>query len=155
MDASCGLCGGEPNCQFFYDRVEHCNGVVDTTDRRRNTPIKGPLCMIRANDLGFAVGSALWIASTNFVDAKPCYSVGLAGINLGYCKNSEIVIGILLAVAAKNPYADIPPEYHLTNMSNMIDSIRKIAIVTRQIPNHPYIVFDPKKTSSSKEDKEE
>lgn len=151
MDASCGLCSGEPNCSFFYERVEHYNGVVDTTDRRRETPIKGPLCMVRAHDLGYAIGSAMWLASNLFVDAKPCYSVGLAGRNLGYCKNSELVVGIMLAVASKNPYADIPPQYQLTNMSNLIDSLRKIAIVTRQIPNHPYMVFDPEKSKDKEE----
>ena len=152
IDAACGLCGGEPDCSFFYDRVKHFNGVVDTTDRRRETPIKGPLCMMRAHDLGYAVGSALWLASNLFVDAKPSYAVGLAGRNLGYCKNSEVVVGIMLAVAAKNPFADIPPEYHLTNMGNLIDSLRKIAIITRQIPNHPYMSFDPTKEKKNKEE---
>jgi uncharacterized ferredoxin-like protein len=38
--------------------------------------------MMRTHDMGYAIGSALWIAATHFVDAKPCYSVGLAGRNL-------------------------------------------------------------------------
>jgi hypothetical protein len=41
-------------------------------------------------------------------------------------------------------------------MTNLVDSLRKISIITRQIPNHPYMVFDPKKgtgdESESKED---
>jgi uncharacterized ferredoxin-like protein len=155
MDAGCGLCGGEPDCSFFYERVSHLNGVVDPTDRKRSTAINGPLCMLRAHDLGYAVGSALWIASTHFVDAKPCYSVGLAGRNLDFCMNSEVVVGILIAVAAKNPYADIPPEYHLTNMTNMVDGLRKIAVITRQVPNHPYMVFDPARKSADQDEKEE
>lgn len=155
MDAGCGLCGGEPDCSFFYDRVPHFNGVVDHTDRERKTSVQGPLCMLRAHDLGYAVGSALWIASDHFVDAKPCYSVGLAGRNLEFCQNSEVVVGILIAAAAKNPYADIPPEYHLTNMTNMVDGLRRIAAITRQVPNHPYMVFDPTKKASPQGDKEE
>jgi len=155
MDAGCGLCGGEPDCSFFYERVSHLNGVVDPTDRKRSTAINGPLCMLRAHDLGYAVGSAMWIASTHFVDAKPCYSVGLAGRNLDFCMNSEVVVGILIAVAAKNPYADIPPEYHLTNMTNMVDGLRKIAVITRQVPNHPYMVFDPARKSGDQDEKEE
>lgn len=143
MDAGCGLCGGEPDCSFFYERVSHFNGVVDHTDRKRSKPINGPLCMMRAHDLGYALGSALWIASTHFVDSKPCYSVGLAGRNLDFCMNSEVVVGILTGVAAKNPYADIPNEYHLTNMTQAVDALRKIAIITRQGANHPYMVFDP------------
>jgi uncharacterized ferredoxin-like protein len=155
MDGGCGLCGGEPDCSFFYERVTHLNGVVDHTDRKRTTTINGPLCMLRAHDLGYAVGSALWIASTHFVDAKPCYSVGLAGRNLDFCLNSEVVVGILLGVAAKNPFADIPNDYHLTNMTQLVDALRKIATLTRQGANHPYMVFDPASKSGDQNKKEE
>lgn len=156
MDVGCGLCGGEPDCSFFYERVSHFNGLVDTTDRRRETSIKGPLCVLRAHDLGFATGSALWAAAKHFVDAKPCYSVGLAGRNIGICPSSEVVIGILLAVASKNPYADIPPNYHLTHMAKQVDGVRRITTITRQIPNHPYHTFDPsRKAKQGTENKEE
>jgi uncharacterized ferredoxin-like protein len=157
MDVGCGLCGGEPDCSFFYERTSHFRGIVDITDRRKETNIRGPLCVLRAHDLGFAMGSALWLAADNFVDAKPCYSTGLAGHNLGICDNSEVVAAILLAVAAKNPYADIPPNYHLTNMTKQVDAVRKISTITRQIPNHPYHTFDPapKKTSGKDTAKKE
>jgi hypothetical protein len=107
--------------------------------------------VVRAHDLGYALGSALWVAADCFVDSKSCYSVGLAGRNLGFCMNSEIVVGILLGVASKNPYADIPPNYHLTNMSKQVDAVRKITTITRQIPNHPYHTFDPSKKAGSKD----
>jgi uncharacterized ferredoxin-like protein len=149
MDVGCGLCGGEPDCSFVYDRVKHFNGLIDSTDRRRETAIRGPLCVIRAHDLGFAIGSALWVAANCFVDAKPCYSTGLAGHNLNFCMNSELVVAILLATASKNPYADIPPNYHLTNMAKQVDAVRKITTITRQIPNHPYHTYDPAKKSES------
>lgn len=156
MDVGCGLCGGEPNCSFVYERLNHFNGLIDATDRRRETAIRGPVCVIRAHDLGYAVGSALWVAGNHFIDAKSCYSVGLAGRNLDFCMNSEIVIGILLAVASKNPYADTPPNYHLTNLAKQVDAVRKITTITRQIPNHPYHTFDPaKKKSAEKTGKEE
>jgi len=147
MDAGCGLCGGEPDCSFFYERTPNFNGIVDITDRSCETNIKGPLCVLRTHDLGYALGSALWLAANNFVDAKPCYSTGLAGQKLGYCNHSGLVVAVLLAVASKNPYADIPPNYHLTNMSKQMDALRKIATITRQIPNHPYHTFDPAKKS--------
>ncbi|MFZ0930467.1 MAG: DUF2148 domain-containing protein [Syntrophobacteraceae bacterium] len=155
MDAGCGLCGGEPDCSFFYERVSHFNGVVDPTDRSRKTTIKGPLCLLRAHDLGYAVGSALWIASTHFVDSKPSYAAGLAARNLDFCMKSEIVVGVLIGVAAKNPYADIPSDYHLTNITNQVDSLRKIAVITRQIPNHPYMVFDPARKAGDQKNEEE
>ncbi len=70
--------------------------------------------------------------------------------------NSELVVGILISAASKNPYADIPPNYHLTNMTKQIDAVRKITTITRQIPNHPYHTYDPaKKSGSGKKNKEE
>src|SRR5512137_1479251 len=85
MDAACGLCGGEQDCSFVYNKVKQINGIIDTTDRQRTTAIKGPLCMVKVHDLGYAVGSAMWVATNLFVDAKACYSVGLAGRNLDFC----------------------------------------------------------------------
>ncbi len=155
MDAGCGLCGGEPDCSFVYERVPNVDGIIDHTNRKRTTTISGPLCMLRAHDLGYAVGSALWLASTLFVDAKPCYSAGLAGRNLDFCMKSEVVVGILLGVAAKNPYADIPTDYHLTNVTDQVDSLRKISIITRQIANHPYQTYDPGKKAPGKSDPHE
>jgi hypothetical protein len=70
--------------------------------------------------------------------------------------NSELVVGVLIAAASKNPYADIPPNYHLTNMAKQIDAVRKITTITRQIPNHPYFTYDSEaKTGSGKKTKEE
>ena len=46
MDAACGLCGGEPDCSFVYERVPNFNGVIDHTNRKRKTAINGPLCML-------------------------------------------------------------------------------------------------------------
>jgi hypothetical protein len=60
-----------------------------------------------------------------------------------------------VGVAAKNPYADIPSDYHLTNMTNQVDSLRKIAVITRQIPNHPYMLFDPSRQAGDRKDEEE
>ena len=67
LDAGCGMCGGGLDCSFFYDRVEHKQGLVDITDRSSSTMIKGPLCTARVDDLGYAVGSALWTAHTLMV----------------------------------------------------------------------------------------
>ena len=132
LDAMCGLCGGEQGCAFFYERRETKDGLVDVTDRRSKTPIKGPLCGARVNDLGYVMGSAVWMAQTLLVDARPYMSVGLAGMKLGYCDNSAIVVGIPMASVAKNPYQDITIDYHLVNMDKMLDNTRKNGVVIRQ-----------------------
>lgn len=132
LDAMCGLCGGEMGCGFLYERRETKDGLVDITDRRSKTPLKGPLCGARVDDLGYVMGSAIWMAQTLMVDARPFMSVGLAGMKLNYCPKSSMVVGIPMATLAKNPYQDVPVDYHLTNMKKMIDNTRKNYVVIRQ-----------------------
>ncbi len=71
--------------------------LVDSTDRRTGRLINGPMCGARINDLGFAVGSALWMARNLLVDAKPFMSVGLGSQKLGCCPNSGFVVGIMVS----------------------------------------------------------
>ncbi|MFZ5648293.1 MAG: hypothetical protein ACOY30_11825 [Bacillota bacterium] len=52
LDAGCGMCGGRADCSFFYEKKDTRYGLVDTTDRRSDTLIKGPLCSARVSDLG-------------------------------------------------------------------------------------------------------
>lgn len=132
LDAMCGLCGGQAGCSFLYERRETTSGLVDVTDRRSDTPIKGPLCSARVDDLGYVMASAVWMAQTLLVDARPYMSVGMAGLKLNYCPKSAIVVGIPMASTAKNPYQDIPLDYHLINMEKMIDNTRKNYVVIRQ-----------------------
>lgn len=152
LDAMCGLCGGAKGCSFFYERRTTINGLVDTTDRRSSTPIKGPLCGARVDDLGYAMGSAVWMAQTLLVDARPFMSVGLAGQKLGYCPKSGLVVGIPMATLAKNPYQDIPIDYHLVNMEKMIDSTRKNFVVNRQTGSGIHFDYRTQMPKSSKED---
>ena len=151
LDAGCGLCGGRADCSFFYERRSHRFGLVDITDRRSETLIKGPLCSARVDDLGYAVGSALWQAVNNFVDARPFMSVGLAGQKLGYCPNSGMVTGILVAGQSKNPYVDINPDYHLFNMGKIVDVARKQYITPRMVTSFDYRKWIPKRKEGESE----
>jgi hypothetical protein len=40
-------------------------------------------------------------------------------------------------------------------MTQMVDAVRKIAVITRQVPNHPYMVFDPARQTGGQDKKEE
>ncbi|MHB8917267.1 MAG: DUF2148 domain-containing protein [Desulfocucumaceae bacterium] len=144
LDAGCGICGGRPDCSFFYERKKVRAGLVDCTDRRSDRLIDGPLCSARVNDLGFAVGSSLWMASRLMVDARPYMSVGLAGSKLGYCSSSSIVVGVLAATLSKNPYVDINPEYHLINMTKVLEVSRKQYIVPRGVTSFDYRKWIPR-----------
>jgi uncharacterized ferredoxin-like protein len=152
LDGMCGLCGGSLGCAFFYERRETKNGLVDITDRRSKTPIKGPLCSARVSDLGYVMGSALWMAQTLLVDARPFMSVGLAGQKIGYCPNSAIVVGIPMAAISKNPYQDIPVDYHLINMEKMIDNTRKNFVVNRQTGSGIHFDYRTQNPKAKKEE---
>jgi uncharacterized ferredoxin-like protein len=132
MDGDCGFCGGVDNCSHFYDRRPHIDGQVDTTRRKFDTLVNGPLCGIRVHDFGYAIGSALWMANRLLVDARAYMTVGVAGQRLEYCPNSGIVVGILVAALSKNPYVDVNPDYHITNISKIIDNTRRLYSLNRQ-----------------------
>jgi len=132
MDADCGSCGGVDNCSFFYERRPHIDGLVDTTKRAFSGLVNGPLCTLRVQDLGFSVGSALFMANKLMVDARAFMTAGVAGQRLGYCPNSGIVVAILVASLGKNPYVDVNTDYHVLNTATMVDGIRRHYALNRQ-----------------------
>ena len=133
FDVDCGVCGGAEGCSYVYKRHRTVSGLIDPTDRSLcKTMWDGPFCGIRALNLGFGIGSALWIASRLMVDSCAMMSAGLAGQRLGYCRNSELVVGLPVATLAKNPYVDIIPDYHVLNMDRLLDEARKAYILPRQ-----------------------
>jgi uncharacterized ferredoxin-like protein len=144
LDAGCGMCGGTLDCGYFYERKTTKYGLVDITDRSSQRMINGPLCTARVGDLGYAVGSALWAASSLLVDARPFASVGMAGQKMGYCPKSGMVVGVPVAAKAKNPYVDVNVDYHLINMDKVLDNTRKIYQTTRIIRGFDYRKWIPK-----------
>ncbi len=151
LDAGCGMCGGGLDCSYFYEKVEHRQGLVDITDRSSKTMIKGPLCTARVDDLGYAVGSALWTAHTLMVDARPFASMGMAAQKLGHCPNSGLVVGVPVAAKPKNPYVDVNVDYHLINMDKALDAMRKMYQTTRIIRGFDYRKYIPKPAKTEEE----
>ena len=152
LDVGCGLCGGKPNCDFVYSRRKTVAGVIDHTELETDMLINGPLCMCRVSDLGEAVGSALQVAHNLLVDARPFMSVGLAALKLGYLKRSQIAVGILVAARQKNPFVDILPYYHMFSLDRVLDNLRKIYIVLRQVYWYDYRVGFKKKLKEEEEE---
>ena len=108
-------------------------GQIDPSDRSlRKTTIDGPLCQMYVHNLGYGVGSALWTARTLLVDARPFMTVGVAASRLGYCKQSAFVVGIGMTATSKNPYVDVPYNYHLLNMRKIVESVHQAYIIPRQ-----------------------
>ena len=133
FDVDCGYCNGTAGCGFVYERHKTAMGQIDITDRElQATPLGGPFCMIRVGDFGFSIGSALWMAKTLMVDCRPFFTMGLAAQKLGYCRNSDIVVGLPVATLSKNPFVDIFYNYHVVNMRKLVDAARKHYVITRQ-----------------------
>ena len=133
FDVDCGYCNGMAGCGFVYERHKTAMGQIDITDRDlQQTPLDGPFCMIRVGDFGFSIGSALWMAKTLMVDCRPFFSMGLAAQKLGYCRNSDIVVGLPVATLSKNPFVDIHYNYHVVNQRKLVDAVRKHYVITRQ-----------------------
>ena len=124
-DTGCGACGGEADCSYVYRQRKHPFGLIDLTDRRTNKIVDGPLCALCVNNMGYAVGGALIMATMLFVDTRPFMSMGIAGQKLGYCPNCYIVVGIPVSVRQKHEFRDIGTDYHLVNMQAGVDSLRK------------------------------
>jgi len=134
FDLECGLCSGEKGCKYFYEERKKRNPSAT------ETPIKGPVCAFRASDTGYAIGSALWLASRLFIDAKASFAVGLAGKELGYLPTCEIIVAVMLAARSKNPFVDIPPDYDKLWMGYAVDATKKTYITARQLFQHDYRV---------------
>ena len=142
MDASCGGCAGRGDCSFLYERRETAMGQIDMTQPRKDVFVDGPLCTVRVGDLGFAMGAALFLGHRLLVDTRPFATVGMAAKQLGYCPDSPIIVGILVAALAKHPYVDINTDYHLNNQAKIIDSVRKQFSLARQT-GADYRISDP------------
>ena len=97
-DLDCGGCGYS-GCQEFKN-----------ARRIRGKGYSGPSCVLQLMDLGIAVGSAVKTASILNVDNRIMFSVGVAALELGILKNSDIALGIPLSAYGKNIYFDRKPK---------------------------------------------
>ena len=147
FDVGCGLCGGSEECSYVYNKKSTKYGHIDPFESRAANPqrlVNGPLCSQYVNDLGTAVGSAAYLAGRLLVDTRPLMSVGVAGQKLGYCSNSDIVVGLPVASLAKNPYADIIPDYQYLHLNKVFKKIRKDYGLARMIHWFDYRSWYPK-----------
>ena len=56
----------------------------------------------------------------------------LAALRLGYCRHSAFVVGIGMSGTSKNPYVDVPYDYHVLNMRKVVESVHQAYIIPRQ-----------------------
>ncbi|GAI77222.1 unnamed protein product, partial [marine sediment metagenome] len=91
----CGSCGYGSCRQLLAART------------RSGRDFDGPVCIIKAIDLGIALGSAAKLASELNVDNRIMYSIGTAAKKLGLLE-ADIIHGIPLSITGKSPFFDRP-----------------------------------------------
>ncbi len=90
----CGACG--------YTSCEH---LAKARKRVQAKDFVGPICMFQSIDLGIALGSAVKLAAELCIDNRIMYTIGVAAKDLGLL-DSDVIMGIPLAVTGKSPYFD-------------------------------------------------
>ena len=66
----------------------------------------GATCLLKALDLGIALGSAVKTASIFNVDNRIMYRIGVAARRLNLLPEANIIMGIPLSARGKNIYFD-------------------------------------------------
>lgn len=90
----CGACG-YANCDEF-EKVE----------KKVGRDFVGATCLLKALDLGIALGSAVKTASIFNVDNRIMYRIGVAARRLNLLPEASVIMGIPLSAKGKNIYFD-------------------------------------------------
>jgi uncharacterized ferredoxin-like protein len=94
LGVNCGACG-----------FETCAKMLKS-ERKEWQMFQGPTCVIKALDLGIALGSAVKTAQIHNVDNRIFFRAGVAAHRLKYLPNCTIVIAVPLSAKAKNIFFD-------------------------------------------------
>ena len=94
LGTQCGACGYE-NC-----------GAMLKAGRIEGQFFAGPTCIIKALDLGIAIGSAVKTAQIHNVDNRVFFRAGVGAYRLKLMPDCTIIIGIPLAATGKSPFYD-------------------------------------------------
>jgi uncharacterized ferredoxin-like protein len=94
LGTQCGACGYE-NC-----------GQMLKAGRKEGHFFAGPTCIIKALDLGIAIGSAVKTAQIHNVDNRIFFRAGVSAYKLKLMPESTIIMGIPLAALGKNIFFD-------------------------------------------------
>jgi uncharacterized ferredoxin-like protein len=94
LGTQCGACGYE-NCEAML-KAGRIEGLF----------FAGPTCVIKAIDLGIAIGSAVKTAQIHNVDNRIFFRAGVGGYRLKLMPECTVIIGIPLAATGKSPFYD-------------------------------------------------
>lgn len=95
----CGACGYGTCAEFLQARPRYAS------DSSAEWEFNGPVCQLRAIDLGIAVGSAAKTASLNNVDTRCQTRIAAAARHLGIIK-ADLAVALSMSVSHKNIFFD-------------------------------------------------
>ena len=95
----CGACGFATCAEFLGAAPKH--KTADSDDWQ----FAGPICQIRAIDLGIAVGSAAKIASLNNIDRRTQTRTAAAARHLKFIE-ADLAVALSMSVTHKNIFFD-------------------------------------------------
>lgn len=94
VGTQCGACGFEDCAHMLKE------------GRKEGNFFAGPNCVIKAIDMGIALGSAVKTAQIHNVDNRIFFRAGAAAYRLKLMPDCTILIGIPLAATGKSPFFD-------------------------------------------------
>ncbi len=95
----CGACGYATCAEFLQARPKYAGAA--SADWEFN----GPVCQLRAVDLGIAVGSAAKTASLNNIDTRCQTRIAAAARHLGII-HADLAVALSMSVSHKNIFFD-------------------------------------------------
>jgi len=94
LGINCGACGHE-TCSDF-----------SKAERKQGVAYEGPICTVKALDLGIALGSAVKTAQIHNVDNRVFYRAGAAARRLKIMPDCPIILCIPLSATGKSVFFD-------------------------------------------------
>jgi len=91
---NCGACGF-PTCDEF-----------EKAEKKFGEDFAGPTCLLKALDLGIALGSAVKTASILNIDSRVMLRVGTAAMRLKILPEASVIVGVPASAAGKSIYFD-------------------------------------------------
>jgi uncharacterized ferredoxin-like protein len=116
-DFNCNLCG-KLTCEYQRE--------AEKLPDEPGIAFKGPLCIFRANNVGYAVDSMVALARNLGIDYGVYWSAGAAAMRLRIVpKVTGFALAVAISATEKSPFRDIPKRYHEINEAVMNDRIIK------------------------------
>ena len=116
-DFNCNLCG-KLTCEYQKE--------VEKLPDEPGIAFKGPLCIFRANNVGYAVDSMVALARNLGIDYGVYWSAGAAAMRMRIVpKDTGFALAVAISATEKSPFRDIPKKYDEINEAVMNDRIIK------------------------------